>query len=99
MTRMRSELAPPPQTSAPNQRQIIWPSMYVLTCNRPHTGRIFSGIGFRTWNPKAPKPGGHRNLRRDQRSRTSLDERFQRRSARKPPTGLGEQSTQRATNG
>ncbi|GBO27504.1 hypothetical protein AVEN_23949-1 [Araneus ventricosus] len=63
MTRMRSELAPPPQTSAPNQRQIIYPPMYVLTCNRPHTGRIFSGIGFRTWNPKAPKPRGHRSLR------------------------------------
>ncbi|GBM23440.1 hypothetical protein AVEN_181563-1 [Araneus ventricosus] len=29
---------------------------YDLTCNRPHTRRIFSGIGFRTWNPPAPKP-------------------------------------------
>ncbi|GBM80018.1 hypothetical protein AVEN_203781-1 [Araneus ventricosus] len=23
---------------------------YDLMCNRPHTRRIFSGIGFRTWN-------------------------------------------------
>ncbi|GBM56653.1 hypothetical protein AVEN_123136-1 [Araneus ventricosus] len=29
---------------------------YDLTCNRPHTRRFFSGIGFRTWNPPAPKP-------------------------------------------
>ncbi|GBM34462.1 hypothetical protein AVEN_106705-1 [Araneus ventricosus] len=29
---------------------------YDLACNRPHTRRIFSGIGFRTWNPPAPKP-------------------------------------------
>ncbi|GBN26164.1 hypothetical protein AVEN_33958-1 [Araneus ventricosus] len=27
-----------------------------LACSRPHTRRIFSGIGFRTWNPPAPKP-------------------------------------------
>ncbi|GBN96841.1 hypothetical protein AVEN_64763-1 [Araneus ventricosus] len=27
-----------------------------LTCNRPHTRWIFSGIGFRTWSPLAPKP-------------------------------------------
>ncbi|GBM80446.1 hypothetical protein AVEN_83033-1 [Araneus ventricosus] len=24
---------------------------YDLACNRPHTWRIFSGIGFRIWNP------------------------------------------------
>ncbi|GBN08988.1 hypothetical protein AVEN_215965-1 [Araneus ventricosus] len=29
---------------------------YDLTCNRPHTRRIFSGIGSRTWNPPTPKP-------------------------------------------
>ncbi|GBL77100.1 hypothetical protein AVEN_12742-1 [Araneus ventricosus] len=28
---------------------------YDLMCNRIHTTRIFSGIGFRTWNPPAPK--------------------------------------------
>ncbi|GBM29475.1 hypothetical protein AVEN_255856-1 [Araneus ventricosus] len=27
-----------------------------LACNRSHTRRIFSGIGFRTWNPPAPRP-------------------------------------------
>ncbi|GBM61669.1 hypothetical protein AVEN_133455-1 [Araneus ventricosus] len=32
---------------------------YELACNRPHTRRIFSGIGFRTWNPPAPKPRPH----------------------------------------
>ncbi|GBM74467.1 hypothetical protein AVEN_69470-1 [Araneus ventricosus] len=31
-------------------------STYDLACNRPHTRRIFSGIGLRTWNPPAPKP-------------------------------------------
>ncbi|GBO06547.1 hypothetical protein AVEN_84073-1 [Araneus ventricosus] len=31
-------------------------STYDLACNRPHTQRIFSGIGFRTWSPPAPKP-------------------------------------------
>ncbi|GBM07258.1 hypothetical protein AVEN_25507-1 [Araneus ventricosus] len=38
---------------------------YDLTCNRPHTRRIFSGIGFRTWNSAAPRPRplGHRGLR------------------------------------
>ncbi|GBM59442.1 hypothetical protein AVEN_117644-1 [Araneus ventricosus] len=25
-------------------------------CNRPQTRRIFSGIGFRAWNPPAPNP-------------------------------------------
>ncbi|GBM06323.1 hypothetical protein AVEN_121369-1 [Araneus ventricosus] len=29
---------------------------YDLACNRPHTRRIFSAIGFRIWNPPAPKP-------------------------------------------
>ncbi|GBM19938.1 hypothetical protein AVEN_164886-1 [Araneus ventricosus] len=29
---------------------------YDLTCHRPNTRRIFSGIGFRAWNPPAPKP-------------------------------------------
>ncbi|GBO02109.1 hypothetical protein AVEN_90746-1, partial [Araneus ventricosus] len=30
-------------------------TMYDLTCNRPHTRRIFSRCGFRTWNPPVPK--------------------------------------------
>ncbi|GBM45592.1 hypothetical protein AVEN_150557-1, partial [Araneus ventricosus] len=29
---------------------------YDLACNRSDTRRIFSGIGFRTWNPPTPKP-------------------------------------------
>ncbi|GBN35831.1 hypothetical protein AVEN_33760-1 [Araneus ventricosus] len=29
---------------------------YDLACSRSHTRRIFSGIGFRTRNPPAPKP-------------------------------------------
>ncbi|GBL92757.1 hypothetical protein AVEN_213694-1 [Araneus ventricosus] len=29
---------------------------YDLSCDRPHTRRIFGGIGFRTRNPPAPKP-------------------------------------------
>ncbi|GBM62908.1 hypothetical protein AVEN_11364-1 [Araneus ventricosus] len=31
-------------------------STYDLTCNRPHTRRIFSGIGFRTLHLPSPKP-------------------------------------------
>ncbi|GBN57176.1 hypothetical protein AVEN_158016-1 [Araneus ventricosus] len=27
-----------------------------LACNRPHKRQIFSGIGFRAWNPPASKP-------------------------------------------
>ncbi|GBN37669.1 hypothetical protein AVEN_77481-1 [Araneus ventricosus] len=27
-----------------------------LACSRPHTQRIFSGIGFGTWDPPAPRP-------------------------------------------
>ncbi|GBO17154.1 hypothetical protein AVEN_197678-1 [Araneus ventricosus] len=37
---------------------------YDLACNRPHTRRIFSGIGFRTYDPLVPRsktlPLGHR---------------------------------------
>ncbi|GBO22791.1 hypothetical protein AVEN_179082-1 [Araneus ventricosus] len=37
-----------------------------LACNRPHTRRICSEIGFRAWNPPAlkprPLPPGHRGL-------------------------------------
>ncbi|GBL71520.1 hypothetical protein AVEN_248987-1 [Araneus ventricosus] len=41
---------------APHQRQEVWPPTYDLACNMPHTRWIFRGIGFRTWNPPAPKP-------------------------------------------
>ncbi|GBO46243.1 hypothetical protein AVEN_35685-1 [Araneus ventricosus] len=29
---------------------------YDLACSRPHTRRIFSGIGFRAWNSPVPEP-------------------------------------------
>ncbi|GBL99023.1 hypothetical protein AVEN_57031-1 [Araneus ventricosus] len=36
---------------------------YDLSCNRPHTRRIFSGIGFRTYDPPVPTlPLGHHGL-------------------------------------
>ncbi|GBN27692.1 hypothetical protein AVEN_144793-1, partial [Araneus ventricosus] len=50
MTRTTPELAPP----SPNFHAT--PAGARLTCNRPHPRRIFSGIGFRTWNPPATKP-------------------------------------------
>ncbi|GBO40528.1 hypothetical protein AVEN_138261-1 [Araneus ventricosus] len=31
-------------------------TMYDFACKRPHTQQIFSGIGFRAWNPPAPRP-------------------------------------------
>ncbi|GBO46417.1 hypothetical protein AVEN_164343-1, partial [Araneus ventricosus] len=41
---------------------------YDLACSRPHTRRIFRGIGFRAWNPPGPNaealPLGHRSLRK-----------------------------------
>ncbi|GBM82761.1 hypothetical protein AVEN_272318-1 [Araneus ventricosus] len=40
--------------ATPTRRRLA--TTYDLTCNRPHTRQIFSGIGFRTWNPPAPKP-------------------------------------------
>ncbi|GBL76111.1 hypothetical protein AVEN_234407-1 [Araneus ventricosus] len=49
-TRAAAELAPPLQTSALHQREDVCPHTYDLTCNRPNTRRIFSGIGFRTRN-------------------------------------------------
>ncbi|GBN14926.1 hypothetical protein AVEN_249819-1 [Araneus ventricosus] len=55
-TRSTSELA----ISSPNFRTTpaggrLAPT-YDLTCNRPNTRRIFSGIGFRIWSPTAPRP-------------------------------------------
>ncbi|GBN00880.1 hypothetical protein AVEN_57888-1, partial [Araneus ventricosus] len=29
---------------------------YDLACSRPHTRRIFGGVGSRTWSPQTPKP-------------------------------------------
>ncbi|GBO28815.1 hypothetical protein AVEN_24436-1 [Araneus ventricosus] len=50
---------------APHQREDVWSSpTYDLTCNRPNTRRIFSGIGFGTLPvPKAEiLPLGHCGL-------------------------------------
>ncbi|GBM13592.1 hypothetical protein AVEN_124001-1 [Araneus ventricosus] len=56
MTRTTPELAPPLQTSAPNQREDAWPPTYDLAYNKINTQQIFNEIGFRTWNPLAPEP-------------------------------------------
>ncbi|GBN48722.1 hypothetical protein AVEN_98708-1 [Araneus ventricosus] len=37
-----------------------------LTCDRFHTRRVDSGIGFRTQYPQAPKPLGHRGPKNKQ---------------------------------
>ncbi|GBN75573.1 hypothetical protein AVEN_220180-1 [Araneus ventricosus] len=52
MTRTTPELAPPLQTSTPHQQEDVWPLRMIWRA----TWRIFSGIGFRTWNPPTPKP-------------------------------------------
>ncbi|GBN67265.1 hypothetical protein AVEN_146049-1 [Araneus ventricosus] len=66
MTRTTPELASPLQASALHQREDVWPPTYDLTCSRPNTRRIFSGIGFRTWKLFGPKAEtlslGHRGL-------------------------------------
>ncbi|GBN35561.1 hypothetical protein AVEN_157061-1 [Araneus ventricosus] len=51
ITRTTPELASRLQTSAPHQRKDAWSLTYDLMCKRPHTRRISSEIGFRTWNP------------------------------------------------
>ncbi|GBM24502.1 hypothetical protein AVEN_254016-1 [Araneus ventricosus] len=70
MTRTTPELAPPLQRSTPTKKGERLATAYDLTCNRPHTRRIFSGIWFRTWNPPAPKaetlPLGHCGLRKEE---------------------------------
>ncbi|GBM36875.1 hypothetical protein AVEN_82859-1 [Araneus ventricosus] len=56
MTRTTPELAPPSLNfhATPTGGRLT--TMFDLTCNRPHTRRIFGGIGSRAWNPPAPKP-------------------------------------------
>ncbi|GBN55386.1 hypothetical protein AVEN_45462-1 [Araneus ventricosus] len=48
---------PEPATHSPSFRTTpavdIWPPTYDLACNM--STYVFSGIGFRTWNPPAPK--------------------------------------------
>ncbi|GBN16483.1 hypothetical protein AVEN_12156-1 [Araneus ventricosus] len=48
MTRTTPELAPPSPNfrATPTGGRVA--TTYDLACNRPHTRRIFSGIGFRT---------------------------------------------------
>ncbi|GBO03074.1 hypothetical protein AVEN_255494-1 [Araneus ventricosus] len=41
---------------APHQRKDLSPPTYDLPLNMPNTRRIFSGIGFRTWNPPRATP-------------------------------------------
>ncbi|GBN07690.1 hypothetical protein AVEN_16648-1 [Araneus ventricosus] len=56
VTRTTPELAPP----SPNFHTTLTGGRLAIThdlaCNRPHTRRVFSGIGPRTQNPPAPKP-------------------------------------------
>ncbi|GBL98552.1 hypothetical protein AVEN_111660-1 [Araneus ventricosus] len=48
MTRTTSELAPPSPNFRATPTGGRLATTYDLACNRPHTRRIFSGIGFRT---------------------------------------------------
>ncbi|GBL56692.1 hypothetical protein AVEN_229565-1 [Araneus ventricosus] len=50
MGKTTTGLGPPPNFRTPPAGGHLTPT-YDLTCNRPNTKRIFSGIGFRTWNP------------------------------------------------
>ncbi|GBM01120.1 hypothetical protein AVEN_96123-1 [Araneus ventricosus] len=63
MTRTTSELAPPSPNFRATPTGGRLATTYDLACNRPHTRRIFSGIGFRTCDPPVPRltlPLGHR---------------------------------------
>ncbi|GBL77974.1 hypothetical protein AVEN_143298-1 [Araneus ventricosus] len=68
MTRTTPELAPPSPNLYVTPTGGRLATMYDLACNRPHTRRIFRGIGFRTWNLPTPKsrpyPLGHRGFRK-----------------------------------
>ncbi|GBM05223.1 hypothetical protein AVEN_173643-1 [Araneus ventricosus] len=63
MTRMTPELAPPSPKFHATPTGGYLATTYDLTCKRPHTRRIFSGIGSRTWNPPAPKPVAFKIIR------------------------------------
>ncbi|GBM69003.1 hypothetical protein AVEN_55430-1 [Araneus ventricosus] len=56
MTRTTPELAQPSTSFHATPAGGRLTTTYDLACSRPHTRRIFSGIGSRTWNPPAPKP-------------------------------------------
>ncbi|GBN61306.1 hypothetical protein AVEN_54686-1 [Araneus ventricosus] len=51
MTRMTPELAHPSPNSRATPTGDHLATMYDLACSRPHTWRIFGGIGFRFWDP------------------------------------------------
>ncbi|GBM76900.1 hypothetical protein AVEN_153129-1 [Araneus ventricosus] len=51
MTRTTPELAPPSPNFRATPAGGRLATTYDLACNRPHTRRIFSGIGFRTCDP------------------------------------------------
>ncbi|GBN71871.1 hypothetical protein AVEN_99045-1 [Araneus ventricosus] len=56
MTRTTPGLSPLPlHTSAPHQRDDVWPPTYDLACNRPDTRRHDGDDGFRTWDTSTPK--------------------------------------------
>ncbi|GBM28798.1 hypothetical protein AVEN_130506-1 [Araneus ventricosus] len=56
MTRTTPELAPPSPNFRATPTGGRLATTYDLACNRPHTRRIFSGIGFRTpfWEREIP---------------------------------------------
>ncbi|GBN64888.1 hypothetical protein AVEN_7508-1 [Araneus ventricosus] len=54
MTRTTTELAPPSPNFRATPTGGRLATTYDLACNRPHTRRIFSGIGFRTCDPPVP---------------------------------------------
>ncbi|GBM41564.1 hypothetical protein AVEN_215731-1 [Araneus ventricosus] len=55
MTRTTPELAPPSPNFRATPTGGRLATTYDLACNRPHTRRIFSGIGFRTCDPPEKK--------------------------------------------
>ncbi|GBN21612.1 hypothetical protein AVEN_254283-1 [Araneus ventricosus] len=55
MTRTTPELAPPSPNFRTTPTGGRLATTYDLACNRPHTRRIFSGIGFRTCDPPVPR--------------------------------------------
>ncbi|GBN59348.1 hypothetical protein AVEN_101239-1 [Araneus ventricosus] len=63
MTRTTPELAPPSPNFRATPTGGHLATKYDLACNRPHTRRIFSGIGFRPSGPEVETlPLGHRGL-------------------------------------
>ncbi|GBO03009.1 hypothetical protein AVEN_212525-1 [Araneus ventricosus] len=55
MTRTTPELAPPSPNFRATPTGGRLATTYDLACNRPHTRRICSGIGFRTCDPPVPR--------------------------------------------